>query len=207
MPSGAIFALTSRAAIKSLLNIEGPSLDTEIDALILVASDKIAKYCGRDDAMETRSRTEVHDVYPGQRVWQLLAWPVASISSVRFDPNRDFAAASALSTDNYHCDTEAGLLRTDYPLHTGQVFGTGYGWLQVTYTGGVGDSLQAMRSYHASLELGCQLLIQYVQKRQALGPGSVSASVGGASRALQAMKIPDFIADLIDHFVTQRVGN
>ena len=91
------------------------------------------------------SRTEYFDVYPGQRVFSLRAYPVASVTSVHFDPEQSFGSETALTvaTDyaNPALDVNGFLIlkttldaMTDYPLPRA---------LKVIYTGGMAASAAA----------------------------------------------------------------
>ena len=193
---GDVFALTSRQAVKELLGYPRATRDTEIDALILAVSGAIAQKIGRDDAIQSVSRTEDHDIEPGQRVWQLRASPVASVTSVSFDIGRDFASTTVLSADDYSVDTRRGLLAVDYPLWWGRdLAGRGTSAesvplrqaLRVVYTGGYAATLQALRSAHSNLELVAQMVVVRIVKRQATTFDQVTASGPASSTGMPAI--------------------
>lgn len=210
-----VFALTSRQAVKELLGTTRLTRDTEIDALILAVSGMIAQHLGRDDAIESRSRTEDHDVERGQREWQLRAKPITSITSVSFDIGRDFAAETVLGADDYSFNGRLGLLRFDYPLWWGQDLSGRAGWpeaeslrgaLRVVYTGGLAASLQALRSAHPNLELACQMAVVRIVKRQATTFDQVTASGPGSAMGMPAFDLTPYEKALLAPYRRPRAG-
>lgn len=201
-----IFALTDRASVKTIMGIDGTSRDAEIDLQIRAVSGLIAQYCGRADALESRSRVEVHDVSPGQRVWQLRAYPVTSITDVRHDWNREFGASTVLDDDTYTVREDAGLLTMDYAL-------VGFGgrrWaqtLQVTYVAGLASTLVGLRSGYADIELACQYQVQHNLKRKEGDPGQSTVNVGGVSRSMPALDLIPEVKALLAPYVCQRMGH
>lgn len=210
-----VFALTSRAALKAFLGTTVLVRDTEIDGLILAVSGTIATYCSREDRIERRSRTEDFQVERGQRVWQLGAIPVTSVSAVYFDTAREFGSASEVAASNYYTDLRRGLLELDYPLWWAEgLEGAGpwptaqpaRGALRVVYTGGLGTSLQAMRSAHPNLELACQMTCQDILKRQATIFGRQSVSGMGGGTGMDAMEFTPYVKMILSPYKILRVG-
>ncbi len=201
-----VFALTDLASIKTLLEIDGESRDAEIALHIRSVSGQIAQFCGRNDAFEERARTEVYDVAPGQRVWQLRAYPVTSITDVRLDWNREFGTGTILDANTYTVRNAAGLLTMDYPL----VSVASRRWaqiLQVIYTGGLAARLSALRSGYPDIEMAAQYQIQHNMKRRETDPGQFSVNVGGASRTTPALDLLEYVQRLLAPYVCHRIGN
>jgi len=203
-----VFALTDRATVKALLNIRPADTDrdTEIDLQIRAVSGQIAWFCNRGDAIERRTRTEVHDVSPGQRVWQLKAYPVTSLIEVALDWNREFGPTTALDATAYTIRKDAGIFTMDYALvpygarRRAQV-------LQMVYVGGVAETLSALRSAHPDLELAAHYQIQHNMKRREGDPGQSSVNVGGATRTTPALDLLPYVKSILAPYVRHRVGN
>ena len=211
----AVFPLTSRAALKALLGTTVATRDTEIDALILAVSGAIATYCRREDAIERRSRTEDFSVERGQRVWQLAAVPVTSISAVYFDLSRDFGSATEISASDYSVNGRLGILELDYPLWWQTQLEGAAPWptaqparnaLRVVYTGGLGTTLTALRSAYPTLELVCQMRCQDILKRQATTFGQVSVSGLGGGTGMEAIQLTPMEKMLLRPYVLAQAG-
>lgn len=211
----AAFALTSRSALKAFLGTTGTVRDTEIDALILAVSGVIATFLRREDAIESRVRTEQFSVERGQRVWQLAAVPVASVSAVYFDTQRVFGSASEVAASNYYVDLRRGLLELDYPLWWAEgLEGAGptptaqpaRGALQVVYTGGLGATLQALRSAYPNLELACQMTCQDILRRQSTHFGRMSVSGLGGGAGHDAIELPPLVKMMLRGLMLMNAG-
>lgn len=203
------FQLTTAAATRNIIGTTSTVLDTEINALIYVVSDQIARYCNRargtSQYVEQKARTETLDVRRGQREFWLRAPPISSVSTVKYDEQQDFDNAEVvLTTDDYEFDAETGRLRVRYTLHQRPGPDRFLGALQVVYTGGIAGSIQALRSYAPALELACQLQLQAILKRQQIGGASVNIGGAGRSRSVPDLDLLPYVKTLLAPY---RIGH
>lgn len=200
-----IFLLTDRASVKTIMGIGGADRDAEIDLQIRAVSGAIANFCGRRDAMESKSRSYTFHVRPSQRVWQLPAYPVASITDVRLDYDRAFGSGTILDTQLYSVDTETGVVSFDLVLEPAG----GRKWantLQINCVAGMADSLTALRSGYADIEQACQYQVQHNLKRKETDPGKFTTSTGGASRTTPALDLLPYVKTLLAPHITERLA-
>lgn len=141
-----------------------PELAEWIAQGILATSAELETETGRRFQQSTTLHpwTEVLDRECGQRVFQLRAYPVSAIVSVKTHPDGDFDAADAVT-----------LAATDYALfqqgRTGQLMlreraalFDGPQTLQVTYQGGLASDVHQVP---ADLHLACVETVRLVMKR------------------------------------------
>jgi hypothetical protein len=94
--------LSTVARVKTLLGIGVSTYDTELGQILTMVSAQAEAYMDRDvdssgtktqylDTMDTGTRT----------VYQLQAFPVSSITTIHYDPDLDYGAATLLSSDDY----------------------------------------------------------------------------------------------------------
>ena len=120
--------LCTRDNVKSYLGLTGTTYDDVIDLLIPAASEAIERFCGRRFGQS--SYTEYHDG-GGKDALVLAQRPVASVSGVWDDVNRNFSDDFLLDADEYVVDTARGLV----VLRNG-AFSDGVRNVKVTYTAG-----------------------------------------------------------------------
>lgn len=77
--------LTSLARVKVALGIANDTEDGTLLRLIATASNRIAKWLKRENALQLTSRTEYHSPSAGQATLQLAAYPISSVTSVYTD--------------------------------------------------------------------------------------------------------------------------
>jgi hypothetical protein len=94
--------LSTVARVKTLLGIAPSTYDTELGQILTMVSAQAEAYMDRQadsggtetqylDTMETGTRT----------VYQLQAFPVSSITTIHYDPDLAYGAATLLSSDDY----------------------------------------------------------------------------------------------------------
>jgi hypothetical protein len=83
--------------VKTALGVTGTGDDTLLTQLQAVADSFVETFCGRSFA--AGPFTEYHP--GGSRVVFLTNYPVAAVSSVRVDPDHDFAAETEMPADDY----------------------------------------------------------------------------------------------------------
>ncbi len=120
--------LTTLAKVKTYLGLGDSDHDTLLEALIDSVSEAIEHYCGRE--FDYQERTEYHDGQ-GASCLVLKVRPVASITSLHDDPNRDYGAATLIDSSRYAFYPEEGLLKLD-----SAVFLHGIRYVKAVYYGG-----------------------------------------------------------------------
>lgn len=204
------FLLSSAAACREFLGTTARVFDTELNALLYSLSDRIARHCNRasglDQFVESKSRTEDHDVRTAQREFWLRAPPIASITSVSFDEERDFGSGTALDAGDYEFDAATGRLRIRYALHPNPYPERYLSAARIVYIGGIAATLPALRSYAPTLELALQLWVKDILARQRFGPGEGSVGGGGRSRSAPAMMMPKIVEQLLAPYVLDTLG-
>lgn len=186
-------ALTDLNRVKTACGISGQSQDGYLTALIDTVSGDIAAYLNRHDLILRTSRTEDHDVDPGQRWFRLRAQPVASVTSVAYDPLQGFGVPTVLAVENYVLKGRTGQLYVRYDLITFSERAEPQS-LRVVYTGGLAADLDGLRaSEFASLEQAAWLWIQAIWKRQKGTPEQTSMSGQGGSVTFPGLQMPDSV--------------
>ena len=131
---------TTIARVKALLEITSTTHDAVLSALIATVSQRIESFIDRP--IEAAARTEEYDIKPRQRVLFLRAYPLTAqtdIASIKIATNWDFAAATAVTSTDYHVDFDTGAVHFNfYPLtqYMGNNVATAPNAVQVLYTGG-----------------------------------------------------------------------
>lgn len=178
-------ALTTRAEFKSYAGITNTKWDTVIDALITQASAAIERECNR--IFGVTSYTEQYDGTDTALVLTLRQYPVVSVTDVRDDAAREFAATSVIDSTNYYVDTAAGIIRFD-----GWRLQRGYGNIRVTYSAGYS-------TVPSDIQLACHKLMGafFNQRRD---DGQATAALGMVTYNYQAAWSDDVCA-LIEPYV------
>lgn len=91
-------ALTTVSNVKTKLGISGSTEDTVLTALVAQSEAVILRWLNRN--IEQATYTEYPRGY-GSQTLRLRQQPVASITSVHVDPQRQFAASTLLATSEY----------------------------------------------------------------------------------------------------------
>ena len=131
---------TTKARVKDLLEITSTTHDDVLDALIATVSQRIESFIDRP--LEATARTEEYDIRPRQRVLFLRAYPLTAqgdIASIKIALDWDFAAATAVTSTDYHVDLVTGAIHFNfYPItqYLGNTMATAPNVVQVVYTGG-----------------------------------------------------------------------
>jgi uncharacterized phiE125 gp8 family phage protein len=138
-PIMAIIDLTTAARVKALLSID--SDDTSPDAvlalLVTQVSARIERYIDRP--VEVAARTEYHDVRYDTLGYQLAAWPVTSVASIKNSTTFAWASATAkVDGTDYTLDLSTGILRQITAWQAGPSA------LQVVYTAGIAANTAAV---------------------------------------------------------------
>lgn len=150
--------------------------DARITQLIDALSREIERSIGRK--LEQALRTEDYDVrHDFQLTVPLRNFPVASIDSVIYSPDRSFDADETLDAEDYTVDQELGILSID-----GQELRAGKGVLRVAYTGGFDANTAAFiaNPEWADLRHAAHVQIQYeITRADSPGSSREFTQVGG----------------------------
>jgi len=114
-------------------------VDERLQVLISAVSNEVERFCGR--WFRKASRTQVLDPVDNQRVMQVRAYPLASISSLKYELGGDFASATAIDTDDFTIldGGRAGQFALRWANFTG-----GIGSVQVIYIGGLAERTEGL---------------------------------------------------------------
>lgn len=169
---------TTAARIQRLLESGGAASGahtTLLADLIPGVSARLEEYLGR--GAKSEARTDYFDAEPGLVRVVLDAFPVASLTSVRYDTGRTFAAPSDLPASVYTLDSARGILTFDRAN-----FVVSPRAIQVAYTGGMAADTNAFITAFPALAHAADLQVaSLIQRRLSLGASSVNA--GGGSKA------------------------
>jgi len=162
----ALIALTTLARVKAQLG--QPTSQTDDDALIeqmiAAVSLRIERHLGRP--VESAARTEYVDLCSGVDRYQLAAYPVASIASVKNSTTFAWASTTAkVEGTDYVVDPESGILR----LLPASVWFAGPEAMQVVYTGGIAANTAAVTSstgLYQDLALACEYQVSDEYRRR-----------------------------------------
>jgi len=123
-------SFTTLANAKAFKNITASDHDAELLRLIPAVDAFITGYCNR--TLEQATVTEYHSTRAGQTTLRLKVYPIASITSLHDDPDRQYGAATLLDPSDYVLDDEdAGIVKLD-----GIAFQDGLRNVKVVYLGG-----------------------------------------------------------------------
>lgn len=183
--------LTTLERVKALLDI--PSDDTVHDAaigqLVSAVSVRVEKYLNRP--LLTAERTEYLHVKRGQCEYQLAAFPVTSIASVKNSSTFDWAGATAATagTDYTH-DPATGIL---YQL---AAWIAGPRALQVVYTAGMGADTTALVAAYPDLADAVEKQVAEEWRRRG-GLLRSSTSVNGQSETSAAVTLLPIVEEIL----------
>lgn len=190
--------LTTRTRVLAMLEISQalPStatLNSYLDNIISDWSRRAENVMDRH--VETTERTVYLDVAPRQRVFSLKAFPVSAVSYAISDSNREFTGTT-IASDDYSCQTAAGLLRIDnYQADPG------VGTLKVVYTGGMGESVATFVNNYPDIAGAMDQQCAYVFHRKS-SLGRTSISVGPTN--VQFQGAVDWLPSVRDVLIQHR---
>ena len=191
-------ALTLLTTAKDHLNIPDATTtyDAQIERLINVASNLIAKKCNR--ILVDTTHTDEFDGRSSNRIL-LREYPVQSITSIAIDSNSVFPASSIIASDEYAIvDKETTVLRLN-----GGIFPKGYRNIQIVYVAGLGvvnTGLQT-NTYPPDLEYAAlDYVLWLYDMNNDRRIGRTSKSKGGESVEYEE-RIPKSVVDQIAPYV------
>ena len=183
------FALTDRAALIRFAEIPGTARDAEADSVILAVSRQVENFLDCRFRLETR--TEDLDIaFPGHRTFDLQGKPIASITSVQHDLNRDFVGGQLISATDFSFDPDMATLTLDSALTPGERV------LRVVYVAGVATA-QALRSVAPDIERATLIQAKHVMDRMTSPGGESSVSEQGGSIRTDAMQLLRIVREIL----------
>lgn len=148
-----------------------------------------------DRKVLTQSYTEQLDVSGKQVLFELAAWPVTSITSVKLARDHDFASVDALDADRYVTDNDLGLLVFLSPPVGFTRLAAYFRALQVVYTGGMAADTTSFMTAYPDIAEAVTRQVVYAYKRR-LEPGATSEAMrdGGIAHDGAYRWLPDVLA-------------
>lgn len=190
--------LTTLARVETHLESKGTKItsggdaETLLSALIALYSASFERFMNR--TVLAGATTEYFNVEPGQRVFQLAAYPVTDVTSVYHDTSREWTSGE-IDSDNYYLDTTTGLMTID-----GHGLYPGAGVLRAIYTGGMAANAAAFVVAFPEVAGAMDLQIVYHYGRvRALGATSVSGKDGSVTREGALDLLPTVKSALMAH--------
>jgi len=167
--------LTTSIRVKRLVDIDKPDWDELILDMISAVSAEVEGVIDRKTLIG--AYTEHFDVplNGSDQVFSLEAYPVTAVTTVHYDPDREFAAADLLDADEY------ALMKNG---RTGRllVFSELGAWpsaLKVVYTGGMSTDTNDFVKDFPQIAYAVDLQVQFLfQRRRDLGVASISGNAG-----------------------------
>ena len=185
--------LTTLARVKTLLYPwDRLDYDNTITQLITDVSGQVESALSR--GTESAARTEYFSAEPGQQVFPLRGYPVASITSVKEDlGDRAFTTdANTIDAELYTANNDTGALY----IHGWACVG-GHKTLQVVYTGGMAATTAAFITAFPDLAAGVDAQVALMLKRRdSIGFDSIGTA--GSSSALSPLGFVIPLQDAID---------
>jgi hypothetical protein len=167
--------LTTLARVKVLMEIASTdtSKDVILTRLILAYSAQFEAYLDRH--AETKARTEVYFLRRYSRLLSLRGAPCTAPTSVKYTLDRDFVAATALTSGNdYVVDTDVAMIRFLFSTNLDP------GYVEVVYTGGMATNTTNFVAAFPAVAEAADQQIAYHQSRISTPGGSLT--VGGEGR-------------------------
>lgn len=170
--------LTTQARVKEHLGgmASAPAATLAIiDQLIVAASASFERYLRR--RVLEAAFTEVIYAREGKRVYALNAYPVVSVTSLKFATQNVFTASTAIATTGYSVDLEGGFVR--FQPYSAPFFGAGY--LEVIGVGGMGTDTADFIVNFPDIAQAADEQIAYAYMRRT-NPGGNITFTGGATQ-------------------------
>ena len=201
---------TTKEFVKDLLEITSTTHDTVLDRLIGTVTQRIEDYIDRP--LEAAEREEEYTMMPRTNIVFLRAYPLTAqsgIDHVKIALDWDFAAATAVSSSNYHVDLDTGMLHLNYsPIsnYLGNNMAGAPNAVQVKYTAGFAANVGALQTSYPAISHACetQVIAEWRRRDDPTGRmtkiGEYSHTVEGPIRML-----PD-VAEALMPYRRQRFG-
>ena len=166
--------------------------DNLLRLLITEASGMVERYLNRH--IIRQARTEQHDVEPGQMVFLLKGYPVASSPAPVFksSTDRDFVAALAVPDETFYVKLSTGKVEFDTFLPS-----FGPGTLQVVYTGGMAPTIVRLNGVPGA-ETGTPAVNQTVSGQTSGARGTIKEFTTGVSISVDVLSGHFVAGEILD---------
>jgi hypothetical protein len=183
------FLITTKDRVKAKRDITGTSMDAVIDTLIAAVSEMAESYLGR--RLLSTLRTEVLPLTPRRRYVWLLAFPIESVTSVKYAATRDFTDVDAMDPSEFQ------LLQAQGQLYLSSISTwLNPGFVEVVYEGGMADDTAGfIAAYPRLADAADNEVIARLNRRQS-PDGSPSAFGTNVAYQEQLAPLTDFYAAL-----------
>lgn len=146
--------VTNLAGVKDYMKTSGSTDDNVLGQLIDAVSDAFEGYLGRD--LATGTKTEVVDVYPGQRSFWLRHHPVSSVSTVWNDLDFDFTAGNVVDSSDYVLlESRRVVFKTTTVLTVGKDV------LKFEYAGGMAADTGSFRQTYRDINTAANMQVSH----------------------------------------------
>jgi len=201
---------TTTTRVKALLDITSSTHDAVLGTLIDAVSQRIENFIDRP--LEQVARTEEYDIKPRQRVLFLRAYPLTAqgdIASIKIALDWDFAAATAVTSTDYHVDLVTGAIHFNfYPItqYLGNNMATAPNAVQVVYTGGFETSTADLITNYPAIAYAAETQVIAMWRRRD-EPMTKMTKIGDYGSTVEGPVkfLPDVIEALIP-YRRQRFG-
>lgn len=153
-----------------------PDDESLYNRLIQTVSEAARRFLDRE--VLTGTKTEYFDVSAWQQVFQLKAYPVTSVTSVKFDTDQEFGSDTTLDTDEYWSpvlEPQGLLTLKSPPLALGRAPKS----LKVVYVGGMAADVEAFVTAYPDIAGAIDQQCAYLyHRRNQQGVASVSSEFG-----------------------------
>jgi hypothetical protein len=193
---------TTIARVKALLDITSSNYDAVLTTIVSAVSKRIETYLDRP--LERTSRTETYPIRPRQNKLFLRAYPVDSITSIKIATDWDYAAATAVETDDYNVTSDTGTVHFSfYPItsYLDSNYEAAPDAIQVVYTGGFAANTTALIADYPDIAFAADLQSVAMWRRRDTPQGN-SINVGGSSISYE--KPLNLVPDVIEALTPYR---
>ncbi len=177
---------TTIARVKALLDITSSTHDAVLTTMVSSVSKRIENYIDRPLLAE--ARTETYNIRPRQNRVFLRAYPVTEIASIKIAVDWDYAAATAVSSSDYHVTADTGCVHMQFNPITSYL-GSNYEYapdaVQVVYTAGFATSTANLISAYPDIAMAADIQTVALWRRRDTPQGN-SIGVGGSSISYEA---------------------
>lgn len=178
--------LTSLNRVKNALGVVSTDSDAALSRLVSTASNRIAFYLRREDAIQYTTYTEYFNPTRGQTVFRLRAYPVASITSIYTDSTGLYTGSQALVTSTDYiigADNKTVWFKSLSGINNPLLYPAGFvvypKSLKIIYIGGIAaDGVSS--SWTKSSDTGGTLAVgNYIQGTTSGAVGKITARAAG----------------------------
>tara|TARA_R100000951_G_scaffold54731_2_gene46002 strand:+ start:30 stop:644 length:615 start_codon:yes stop_codon:yes gene_type:complete len=192
---------TTIARVKALLDISSSTHDTVLTTMVSAVSKRFESFLDRPLLAE--ARTETYSIRPRQNKLFLRAYPVSAVTSVKIATDWDYAAATAVSSGDYHVTSDTGCVHFQFfPVtsYLGSNYEAAPDAIQVIYTAGFDTTTNNLITNYPDIAMAADLQVVAMWRRRDTPQGN-SISVGGGSISYEKPfdLIPDVVHALAPH--------